>query len=114
MTDNQQGVELDPWTDLGLHCVGYSSKIDSDMIVVLRGIRAKRFCTDIAQENHLSAEYVELLQSILASADIVEYGTSPRGCFFMDDKRADEYIKMWETYYKNKWGVEPCNREGEG
>lgn len=92
--------EFDPWTEWGLGCVGYNGQIDTDVINILKRIREKKFCTDIAKELNLPAQYVELIQSILASHDIVEYGTSPRGCWFnMSEIEADAYIKKWEDFY---------------
>jgi hypothetical protein len=95
--------EFDPWEEFGLRCVNYNSQIDEDMINVMKCIKNKKYNSDIAVELNLSEQYVELLQSILCSKNICEYGTSPRGCWFMHSIDADEYINKWQEYYKNNW-----------
>ncbi len=71
-------------------------------------IRDKKYNSDIAIELDMSTSHVELIQYILCSADICEYGTSPRGCWFNTyppEKAidADEYIAKWKEYYQQKW-----------
>lgn len=100
------GSFFDPWQALGLSCLSYNSAIDEQAILVLKGIRDKLFCDDIAKKHDMSPEYVELLQSIFCGADWCEYGTSPRGCWFVHDRGeawADDLITAWEEYYQRTW-----------
>lgn len=97
-------TEFDPWLELGLYAVSYNSQIDADVINVLKCVKQKKFSTDIAKELNLPDQYVELIMSILASKNILEYGTSPRGGWFnMSNEEADAYIKKWEDYYYRTW-----------
>ena len=102
-------ITWNPWEEWGLGCVCYTSKIDEDMINILKCIRDKMYMQSIAHKLNLQEQYVEFIQCILASKDIVEYGTSPRGCWFNTyppEKaiNADEYIAKWEKYYQEQWG----------
>ena len=47
---------------------------------------------------------VELIQYVLCSANLCEYGTSPRACWFIDEKVADKLISDSEKQYAEKWG----------
>ena len=98
-----EDIEFDMWEVLHVSCAGYNSKIDEDMIGVLCGIRDKKFSTDIANDLKLPEEYVELLQAIVCSAGLAEYGTSPRGCWFDYHLCADEFIEKCNTWFKQKW-----------
>lgn len=98
--------DWDPWEEWGLGCVGYNGQIDVDVIKTLKAIRDKKFNTDIAEKLGLPEQYIELIQSILASKGVTEYGTSPRGCWFRPDIDADAYIQAWEDYYTRTWESE--------
>lgn len=101
--EDQDGEYFDPWQALGLHCSAYSSTTDEAAIAVLKGIRDKLYSTDIAERAKLDETLVELLQEIFCSADWCEYGTSPRGCWFIEDGFGDRIITAWEAYYKRHW-----------
>lgn len=93
--------EFDPWQEWGLDCVSYTSQIDEDVINIMECIKYKMYCSDISIKLNLPEQYIELIQSILCSKDICEYGTSPRGCWFINTP--EQYINKWKEYYKNKW-----------
>jgi hypothetical protein len=101
-TDQEQ-EEPDFWELVGLHCVGYNSQIDEDALAVLKGIAVGKYCTDIANELGLPAQYVELLQSIFCSADWCEYGTSPRGCWINPKLDAGAVVDWFEGYVQRQW-----------
>lgn len=118
-TADENGEFWDPWEALGQRFGGYSSEVDDDSIRVLRAIkdglarsRANEpglgfYSTDIAEATGLSASHVELFQYMFCSADWCEYGTSPRGCWFVYDKGenfGERLIEAWETYYLRQWG----------
>lgn len=105
-------ITWNPWEEWGLNCVCYTSQIDEDMINILKCIRDKKYMSAIAKELNLQEQYVEFIQCILASKNIVEYGTSPRGCWFNENPyhkeieaiKPDAYIAEWEKYYEERWG----------
>jgi hypothetical protein len=105
--EDENGEYWDPWETLDQRCLSYSSEIDQNAIDVLRGIRDKLYCSDIAARTGMSESHVELLQSIFCGKDWAGYGTSPRGCFPMADDFRD-IITAWEDYYERKWG-EPAS-----
>lgn len=57
----------------------------------------------IAEALDLPEAYIELIHYILCSADLCEYGTSPRSCWPEDDKKFQEFITSCELYYKRVW-----------
>jgi hypothetical protein len=61
------------------------------------------FLTDIMKRLDLPEKYVELIQYILCSAGLCDYGTSPRGCFFIDRAAARQFIEKCEKYFHNHW-----------
>jgi hypothetical protein len=66
----------------GLQCFSYNTAVDNDVIAVMEQMLTdNRWVTDIAEATGLSATHVELIQYILCSAGLAEYGTSPRGCW---------------------------------
>jgi hypothetical protein len=107
-------VAWDPWDALGIHCGGYSSSVDDQLLAVMRAVRdgARRsraredgptnFVRDVARVTGLGEDHVELVQYILCSADLCDYGVSPRGAWPIDDK-LDEFIARFERYYEERW-----------
>lgn len=96
--------EWDFWEDAcKIYCVPYDKAIDDDLLAVLKGIALKKYNTDIAKELGYPPQYVELLQSILCSADWCDYGTSPRGCWIRHDLDADALIAKLERDIARRW-----------
>lgn len=107
---DENGEHWSPWDALGLSCCSYNSKVDDDALAVLRGILAKQYNSDIAAATGLSPSHVELYQSIFSGAHWCEYGTSPRGCWFVYDRGenfGERLIAAWEAYYERRWGEAP-------
>lgn len=111
--EDEHGDYWDPWQFLGLHCLSYSSVIDQNAIDVLRGMQDGLYCTDIAARAGMAPEHVELLQGIICSHNLGEYGTSPRGCWPTDREGFPALIAAWEAYYERQWG-EPAPHTPEG
>lgn len=87
------------WGDcLKLSCGGYNGAVDDDVLAVMRLIADCRpiYVTEIAAETGLAPNYVELIQYILCSADLCEYGTSPRGCWPINDDRFRTAVRLIE------------------
>lgn len=64
---------------------GYNSAVDLDVMSVLLLLSEKQvFNDDLAVATGMSQEHVELIQYILCSRDLADYGTSPRGCWLTD------------------------------
>lgn len=107
--EDENGSFFDPWDALGLYCLSYNSEIDQRAIAVLRGIGEKLYCSEIAQRASMAEDHVELFQSIFCSANWCEYGTSPRGCWFVHNQGPDfgaRMIAAWETYFARMWPKE--------
>lgn len=107
----KEGGGFDPWESLGISCGSYSSNQDEHGIAVLELIVTERgiYNTDIARRLALSPAHVELWQYIFCSADLCEYGTSPRGCFPVSDDAAKAFLENWKQYHKLAWMGEPTN-----
>lgn len=96
---------FDMWEALGISCGGYNSAIDALVIRVMQDILDNRpvYVTDIATRLGVTPEMVELIQYILCSADLCEYGTSPRGCWFIDTQQAVAFIQKCVESHAAKW-----------
>jgi hypothetical protein len=103
--EDEHGDYWDPWEALGLGCCSYNSELDQAAIDVARCIASEEFmyCTDIAERTGLSPLMVEMFQGIFSSANWCEYGTSPRGCWFIDRDGAPDLVAAWEAYYERHW-----------
>jgi len=107
--------EWDFWDEVGLDCVSYNSRIDTDALAVLRLIAAKKGNGTIAAELGLPEQYVELLQSIFCSMGWCDYGTSPRTCFIDPTRDGAELIARLEKYMNDQWGelaVDAATQQG--
>ena len=72
------------WDILGIPNGTYSSAVDEHIIYVIERMIPNphaAYSSDIAKERGWPEEYVELIKYILCSANLAEYGTSPRGAW---------------------------------
>jgi len=77
--------DMDLWAVLGIECGGYDDQIDQDILKVLNILNTKQtYVTDLAKQMEVSATYIELIQYIICSAELAEYGSSPRGCWITE------------------------------
>ena len=90
---------FDPWEGLGLPLGPYNGAVEHDVLVVLEGILAGKFMTDIASETGLTEGHVELIQYMLCDADVCDYGTSPRGCWVIHGMK-EEVSKLAQRWRK--------------
>jgi len=91
-------VVEDFWDILGIHCGGYGSDVDDDIIKVMEAMHAQVGNTSsIASHTGLSEPHVELIQYILCSAGMCDYGTSPRGCWLIHTVKdlVPEIVARW-------------------
>jgi hypothetical protein len=86
------------WDQLGLDCCGHNSAVDDQIVAVLELVSGPDFIfnDDIAEKTGMTKEHVELIQYLLCSADLAEYGTSPRGCWGTE-KAQQLLLKIWST-----------------
>jgi hypothetical protein len=101
----QDEDEFDMWNELGVPCGGYSSRIDFLVIEIMKNLQFPilPYVTDIAKKLEVSEDFVELVQYILCSKDLFEYGVSPRGCFPKSYDQVKEFIEKCEEQYKKLW-----------
>jgi len=91
------------WDILGIPKGTYNSAVDEHIIYVIDRMIPKpyaAFSSDIAKEKGWPEEYVELIKYILCSAELAEYGTSPRGAWINHDL-ADLMPKVIERWRAN-------------
>lgn len=73
------------WDVLGISCGDYNTAIDEHILSVMEEInKGPCFVTDLSETLGLDRHYVELIQYLICSAEMGEYGTSPRGCWLTD------------------------------
>jgi len=96
----EDGLVFDPW-DLFPSLYGsYSSDFD-DMALEVLGQLVTRDLENWRQD--LAAE---MFREMLCTADLCQYGTSPRVCFPTKEFEAvlPDLIAKWKAYYKIQWG----------
>lgn len=89
---------FDPWELFPSLYGSYSSEFDHCAIDVLRELRDRR------KERHdLGAE---MFREMLCTANLCDYGTSPRVCFPTEAFKAllPDLIGKWEAYGRLRWG----------
>lgn len=86
----------------------YSSDIDREIYLVAKEIGQKeyRYCNDIAEATGLSINHVELIQTLLCSADWCTYGTSPRACFPNNETEFPKLLNQMKSYIAGRWGID--------
>lgn len=87
------------WDTLKVAYGGYNSAVDLDVLNVMEEVRYGRpaFNTDIAKKFGLSEAHVELIQYLICSAELAEYGTSPRGCWLT--KEGEAFLERMKPYH---------------
>jgi hypothetical protein len=103
--------QWDFWDECGMHCAGYNSEIDRDLILVFMQSDSRVegrsvYSSDVASRLGLAEAYVELLKYALCSANFCEYGSSPRGAWVTHGKQ-DELREKLFRWYGAKWGESP-------
>ena len=88
--DSAEDIDI-MWHIFGLNCGGYNGEIDYDIFNVLcflfehrDNVEVSKYVDNIAKNTGLDPKYVELIQYIICSSELADYGTSPRGCFLTD------------------------------
>lgn len=93
--------DFDPWDIFPSLYGSYDSAFDECAIEVLCEIRDGR-----RQRQDLAAD---MIREMLCTADLCDYGTSPRHCFPTVEFRAllPELINRWQAYSKLSWEEGP-------
>lgn len=89
--------DFDPWNLFPCLYGSYSSEFDRMAVEVLEDILAKRVTrADLA---------AEMFREMLCTADLCDYGTSPRVCFPSREfeKVLPELIRRWAAYADMQW-----------
>lgn len=88
--ETAENIEI-MWDILGIECGGYNSDTDNDVFHVLvflymyrNNSGVSKFVDNIAKYTGMSESHVELIQYIICSRELADYGTSPRGCWLTD------------------------------
>jgi len=101
--------QWDFWQDeLGL-IQTYSSEIDQAVLKVIHDLADESLSDwyeDIAKHHALDPLLVELIKTLLASADWVEYGNSPRGGWLVHGCE-QELLEKYRQYIRDWWQEEP-------
>lgn len=90
---SKQNDILNDYLSEKLHnwCGGYNGSIDDLMLNVLELSDSQKYenswYAHIAKKAGVPEDYVELINYVLCSADLMEYGTSPRGAWLTEEGR---------------------------
>lgn len=89
--------DFDPWDILPSLYGSYDSRFDDCVIDVLCELRDRT-----RRRDDLAAD---MIREMLCSADLCDYGTSPRHCFATAEFREllPELIERWRAYAKQQW-----------
>jgi len=103
MSEDRDMISVDdfnPWEAFPALFGSYSSDFDDCALQVLEDIRDGKFTrTDLA---------AEMFREMLCTANLCDYGTSPRVCFPTREFGAllPSLIEKWKAYYNLQWGEE--------
>lgn len=86
--DNDEYSDIDTLTLMGFNYSSYNSKVYDELRGVISCVANRKFNSEIAKELNLTESHVELIQYILCDKKLVDYGTSPRGCWLEDIGRS--------------------------
>lgn len=93
---------FDPWEIFPCFYGSYNSDFDDMAILVLENIRHNRF-----GDRHGEGLAHEMFREVLCTADLCDYGTSPRGCFPNWDTDFNDLlpalIAKWRAYAGREW-----------
>ena len=98
---NKPDDEFDPWELFPSLYGVYSSEFDDCALAVLNELITRRvYRCDLG---------AEMFKELLCTAGLCNYGTSPRGCFPIEEFKPflRPLIERWETYYTRQWGAPP-------
>lgn len=86
---------------LGIQYFSYSGlEYDLYKIIKLIGSEVHCFYDEIVEKTGLDEKFVLLIQEILCSADLAEYGISPRGCWLTP--KGEEFLKKLPGLIKER------------
>jgi FPC/CPF motif-containing protein YcgG len=90
---------FDPWDIFPCVYGSYSSEFDDLAIAVLTDLRDKTWkCEGLAQE---------IFREMLCTANLCDYGTSPRACFATGrfQELLPSLIEKWREYARVQWEI---------
>lgn len=92
--------EFDPWSLFPCVYGNYASEFDECALDVLIELRDKE-----KRRQDLGAE---MFREMLCTADLCDYGTSPRVCFWVhDDDLLNQLFARWAEWSERHWNPEP-------
>lgn len=96
---------FDPWEALELPLASYNGAVEVDILVVLEGLLAGRYNSDISDRSGMTESHVELIQYMLCESNVCDYGTSPRGCWIVHGLKNDveALANRWRSIV-DSWG----------
>lgn len=99
--------EFDPWELFPSLYGSYSSDFDDMALDVLRTIQlaSEDRWDDVFERQAQETLAHQMFREMLCTADLCDYGTSPRVCFATTDFKEvlPELIAKWEVYSKQCW-----------
>ena len=99
-------TEFDPWALFPAVYGSYSSDFDETALQVLEAIQLSN------EDRHDEIDWKReglahhMIREMLSTAELCEYGTSPRVCFATSNFRplVGKLIEKWKAYYEMQWG----------
>lgn len=97
---------FDPWELFPCLYGGYASDFDDMALVVLRNLELARQGRWDEQDWASEGLAHQMFREMLCTAELCEYGTSPRVCFVNGPfgELLPELIEKWEAYSRIRWG----------
>lgn len=96
--NHNESSDIDTLTLMGFNYSTYNTKVYNELRGVISCIANGEFNSGIAKKLDLTESHVELIQYILCDKGLVDYGTSPRGCWLEDIGRS---LFDLMNYYEN-------------
>lgn len=104
--DTQSVDEFDPWALFPCLYGSYSKEFDDMALLVLRNLEIARMGRWDKQERGETLAH-EMFREMLCTADLCDYGTSPRACFVNTEfgELLSRLITKWQAYSDLHWNM---------
>jgi hypothetical protein len=94
------------WKYLNVPYASYNISIDRKLIDIMQiniEDRENSYSSIVAKKLNIDEDFVELIYGILCGTNLWDYGTSPRGCWPIDEEKCKNLLEKCKKYYYIHW-----------
>jgi hypothetical protein len=96
----------DMWEFFRVPYASYNSSIDEKFIRIIENNildKDNSYSTVAAKKLDIDPDFVEFIYYVLCGTELWEYGTSPRGCWAIDEEKCKELLNKCKKYFFIHW-----------